>query len=142
MRARLGIEAGSGKPQPLDRPAMDEMLSNDFIHIFEPDKAVPDGLGIDHDGWPMLTLIEAAGLIGADEVLEPCGFDGILESGFDLLASLWKTARPRYVFVALVGADKEVTLKFRHWRGFLLCLFATWMCDPRSFLRQYEIDAT
>ena len=115
----LGIEAGCGEAQALHGPAMQEVLGDDFIHVFKLDEAVPDGLGIDHDDWAMLALIEAAGLVGADEMLEASVFDGILEGGFELLAAMGKAARAGRGLVALVGADEDVMLKFRH-DGFLL----------------------
>jgi hypothetical protein len=89
----------------------------------------------------MLALVEAAGLVGADDVLEAGVLDGILEGRFQLLTALGEAAWPGGGFVALVGADEEVMFEFRHWR-FLLCLFAAPECGPPGFLRQYEIDAT
>jgi len=91
------------------------MFGDDLIHIFDLHKAVPDGLGIDHDDGAVLALVEAAGLVGADEMLETRFFDGVLESGFELLAATGKAARTGGVLVALVGADKKVMLKFRQW---------------------------
>ena len=114
MRAALRVQAGSGEAQALDRAAMQKVFSDDFIHIFELHKAVPDGLGINHDDRAVLALVEAAGLVGADEMLEARIFDGVLEGGFELLAAPGKTAWAGGVLVALVGADKEVMLKFRH----------------------------
>lgn len=110
----FGIEAGAGEPQPLDGAAMDEMLGDNFVHIFKPDEAVPDSLGIDHDRRAMLALVEATGLVGADEVLEAGIFDGVLEGGFELLAASGKTAWAGRGFIALVGADEDMVLKFRH----------------------------
>ena len=115
MRAMLGVQAGSGEAQTLDGAAMDEMFGHNFVHIFELHKAIPDGLGIDHDDGPVLALVEAAGLVGADEMLEARIFDGVLESGLELFAATGKAARTGGVLVALVGADKKVMLKFRQW---------------------------
>lgn len=63
------IEADFGEPETLNRPPVNEVLGDDFIHIFELDKAVPDGLGIDHDHGAVLALVQTTGLIGADDVL-------------------------------------------------------------------------
>jgi len=115
MRAMLRIEAGIGEPQTFHGTAMDEVLAHNFIDIFEPHKTIPDSLGIDDDGRPMLALVEAAGLVGADQMLESCLFNGVLEGGFDLLATLGKTARTVCGLVALVGADEEMVLELRHW---------------------------
>jgi len=142
MRTLLGIEAGAGEAQTLHGAAMDEVFGNDFLYVLKLDEAVPDGLGIDHYGRSVFALIEAAGLVGADEMFEASVFDGILEGGFELLAALGQTTRARRGFVALVGADKYVVLKFWHGFLFLVSFCNGGSCGPRSFLRQYEIDAT
>lgn len=141
MRATLGVQTGSGEAQAFDGTTVDKVLGDDLIHIFDLHEAVPDGFGIDHDDGAMLALVEAAGLVGADEMLETRIFDGVLEGGFQLLAASGKAAWAGCVLVTLVGADKEVMLKFRHWRV-PFPLLSRPMCGPRSFLRQYEINAT
>ena len=132
VRASLCIQAGAGKSKALDWAAMDEVFCDDFIDIFEVDEAVPDGLGIDHHGRAVLALIEAAGLVGADEMLEASVFDGVLEGGFELLAALRETAWTRCGLVALVGADEEVMFEFRQWGEFLLCFFCSGGCAGRA----------
>ena len=82
VRAMLGVEAGCGQAQTFHGAAVDEVLCDDFLHVFQLDEAVPDSLGIDHDRRTMLALVEAAGFVGADEVLEAGIFDGVLEGGF------------------------------------------------------------
>jgi hypothetical protein len=114
----FSIKAGSGQSQPFHRAAMHKVLVDNLIYIFKPDKAIPDSLGIDHNRWTVLALVEAAGLVGADKVLQSSLLDGILEGGFELLTAFGKAAWPRRGFVAFVGADKDVMLKFRHWAGF------------------------
>jgi hypothetical protein len=139
----LGVEAGPGEAQPLHGAAMDEMLGNNFIDVFELDEAVPDGLGINHNRRAVLALIEAAGLIGADEMLEAGIFDRVLECRLQFLAAVRKTAWAGRGFVALIGTDKDVMLKFRHGGFLFLVSFCNGeSCGLRSFLRQYEIDAT
>jgi hypothetical protein len=118
----LGIEAGAGETQALYGAAMEEVFGDDFAHVFKLDEAIPDGLGIDHHRGAVFALIEAAGLIGADKMLEASVFDGIFECGFELLAAAGKAARAGRGFVALIRADKDVVLKFRHGGGFLLRL--------------------
>lgn len=105
---------------------MDEVFSNDLIHIFELHEAVPDGLGIDDHRRTVLALVETAGLVGADEMFESGVFDGILEGGFELLAAVGKAAGTGCGFIALIGADKEMVFEFRHGGGLLsLPRFAT-----------------
>ena len=116
----FGVEAGSWKPKALDGTAVQQMFGDDLIDILELDKAVPDSLGIDDDHGAMLALVEAAGLVGPDHVLEAGTLDGVLEGRFELLAALRKAAWPGGVLVSLVGADEQMMLKFRHWRTSLL----------------------
>jgi hypothetical protein len=65
----LSVQTGSWEAQALDGAAMDEVLGNNFIYIFELHKAIPDSLGIDHNGRSMLALIQASGFVGADKML-------------------------------------------------------------------------
>ena len=90
----VGVDAGVGKAEALDGAAMEEVLLNDLFGIVGVGETVPDGLGInDHDG-AVLALVEAAGFVDADALLEAGGFDGILEGAAEFLA----------VFVAAAGA--------------------------------------
>jgi hypothetical protein len=138
----FSIEAGSGQSQPFHRAAMHKVLVDNLIYIFKPDKAIPDSLGIDHNRWTVLALVEAAGLVGADKMLQSSLFDGILEGGFKLLTAFGKAAWPRRGFVAFVGADKDMVLKCRHGRVFLRLSLSLPCAGGGAFLRQYEIDAT
>jgi hypothetical protein len=92
------------------------VLAYDLVDVFELDEAIPDGLGIDHDDWTVLALIEASGLVGADYVLEPSLFYGVFEGILELLAVAWKTAGTGCRAVALVGADEEMMFKLRQLR--------------------------
>ena len=94
MRAGLGVEAFFGQAEALDRAAADEVLIDDFGGVFGADVTVPDGLRVDDDGGAVLALVEAAGFVHANAVLEAGGFDGILEGAAEFLA----------VFVAAAGA--------------------------------------
>lgn len=80
MRAGLRVQAGFGQPEALHRPVVNEVFGNDLVYIFEVDKTIPDSLGVDHDDRAMLALVEAAGLVSANNMLEASIFDGILKS--------------------------------------------------------------
>jgi hypothetical protein len=133
MRAMFSIEAGGGESQPLHRAAMHQVLVDDLIYIFKPDKAIPDSLGIDHNRRTMLALVETAGLVGADQMLQSSLLDGILEGGFELLTAFGKAAWPGRGFVAFVGADKDMVLKCRHGQDFLRLSLSPSMCGRRGF---------
>jgi hypothetical protein len=114
MGAALGVEAGVGEYQPLDGTAVEEMLVDDLLHVFDMDEAVPDGVGVDDDDGAVLALVETAKLIRADLSLEANAFDGVLERIFQLFAALVAAAWAASVFFPLVGAEEEMVLKLRH----------------------------
>jgi hypothetical protein len=62
----------------------------------------------------MLALVEAAGLVGADVVLEASFLDGILEGRLELFAAAGETAGARGTLVSLVGADEDMAVELRH----------------------------
>ena len=111
MRATLSIQTGIGQAQARHRAAIHQVLADDLGDVFDVHEAVPDGLGIDDDGGAMLALVEAAGLVGADLVLQAGLLDGVLEGGFELLAAPRAAAWTRGALVALVGADEDVVLE-------------------------------
>lgn len=121
VRAMLGIETRAGQSKALHRAAMNQVLGDDLIDVFQVNEPIPDGLGIDHNDGAVLALVKTAGLIGADLVLEAGVLDRVLEGRFELLAAVGKAAWTGGRFVALVGADKEMVFKFRHGEDFLLC---------------------
>ncbi len=45
MGAVVGIEAGFGEAEALDGAAVEDVLGDDLVYVFERDEAVPDGLG-------------------------------------------------------------------------------------------------
>jgi hypothetical protein len=140
VRAPLGVEAGVGEQQPLDRAAVEEMLVDDLRHISNVDKAIPDSVGIDHDDGPMLALVEAAKLVRPDLALQTGVLDGVLERALEFRAVFAGAAWPEGVFFPLVGADEKVVLKLRQRGSFPSP--ARLSCGTQGFLRQYEVDAT
>jgi hypothetical protein len=92
---------------------MEKVLVDDLFHILQLDKTVPDRLGIDDDYGAMLALIEAAGLVGANQVLKTGILDSVLEGGLELFAALRQATGAGCVLIALVGTDEEMVLKFR-----------------------------
>ena len=114
VRTILGIEAGVGQAEAFYRTAVEEVLGDDFLDVFDVDEAVPDGLGIDHDDGAVLTLIEATGLVGSNVVPEAGFLDGVLEGGFEFFAARVEAAGTGGAFVAFVGADEDVMVEFRH----------------------------
>ena len=56
--------------QPLDDLAADEVLVDDLGDVVDGDVTVPDLLGVDDDTHPVLTLVEATGVVRADDLIE------------------------------------------------------------------------
>jgi hypothetical protein len=108
----VGVDAGVGKAEALDGTTVEEVLLDDLFGVAGFGETVPDGVGIDDEDGAMLTLVEAAGLVDADAVLESGGFDGVFERAAELLA-VFEAAAGAGRFVALVEADKEVV--FEEW---------------------------
>ena len=82
VRAMLRIETCAGKSKALHGSAMNQVLGDDFVDVFQVNETIPDGLGIDHNDRAMLALVKTAGLIGADLVLEAGVLDRVLEGRF------------------------------------------------------------
>ena len=114
MWALLSVEAGVGQAEAFYRTAVEEVLGDDFLDVFDVDEAVPDGLGVDHDDGAVFALIEATGLVGSNVVPEAGFLDGVLEGGFEFFTAIGKAAWTRGAFIALVGANEDVVVKFRH----------------------------
>jgi hypothetical protein len=106
MGAALGVEAGVSEHEPLDGAAVEEVFVDDLLHIFYIDRAVPDGVGIDHDDGAVFTVVEATKLVGPDFALQTGVLDGVLECPLQLLTALAATAWPGGVLFPLIGADE------------------------------------
>lgn len=97
-----------------DDLALDDMPFHDLGHIGFRAYPVPDPFRIDDDARPHFAMVEASGLVGADSSFEiqPLGF--ALEMGVELFRTQIGTAAARIVLGTLVGANKDMTLKWRH----------------------------
>ncbi len=60
--------------RPSTRCSLDDLLDVTRVYV-----AIPDGLGVDDDDRAVLALIEAAGLVGPDFMLQAGIFDRIFE---------------------------------------------------------------
>ena len=110
----LGVEAGFGKAEALDRAAMQDVLGDDLVYVLELDESIPDGLGVDDDYGAVLALIEAAGLIGSDGVLEACLLEGFFEGIFEFFATAGPATGTGGGVIALVGADEDMVVEPGH----------------------------
>jgi hypothetical protein len=70
MLTSCSIYAGIPKSEALNRRATDNVAVNDFVYICHGYASIPDRVRIDHEIGPVLTLVEAARLIGSNSPLQ------------------------------------------------------------------------
>jgi len=136
--AMLGVEAGVGEAEARDRTVVKEVFGDDLLDIASVDVAVPDGFGIDDDYRTVFTLVETAGFVGANMVLETRFLNGVFERCFELLTSLRKAAGTGGGFVTLVRADEDVVVEF--WQSVVPYLLMR--CNSLSFLSLLKMRCT
>jgi len=116
MRARLGIDAAIGEPQPLDGTAGDQMLFNDLSCVFGAHATVPDRLRIDHNGGAVLALIETEGFVDADAVGNSRSFSQLLQLGVQFAFAIRGAGRAGCSGGTNVVANEDVVFKRRQAR--------------------------
>src|SRR5260370_629493 len=95
------------------RLAADQVPFDVLVHVGFGDVDVPDALGIDDNAAASRAVVEAAGLVGADLLVEPARAQRFLELLQDPRRSLARAVALGIVGVALVEADEEVLLERR-----------------------------
>jgi hypothetical protein len=111
MRAGLGVDALVGKAQAFHRTTVDQVLLHNLRGIFGFHVPVPNRFGIYNDGWPVLALIEAAGLVDANGTSQARGLGQLLQLRVQFALSIRGARRPWRAFRADVVADKNVAFK-------------------------------
>jgi hypothetical protein len=111
----IGIDAAFRQAQAFDRATLNEVLFYDFFGVLGVSETIPDRFGVDHQDGSVLALVQAAGLVDANAMLEAGFFDGVFECAAELLAVFVGAAWPGGGFVAFVEADEDVM--FEVWHG-------------------------
>jgi hypothetical protein len=112
--AGFRVEAGISDAEALDRAAGDQVLGDDFIGVFGFDSAIPHGIGVDDNGWSVLALVEAAGLIDANAASQS-GFAGKLrEAGVNRALAVGSAGRTGRIGGADVDTDEDVAFECWH----------------------------
>jgi len=111
MRAGFAVDAFVGDTQTLDRPAMHEVFLHNLRRVFGPHASIPDRIRINHDRWPMLALIEAAGLVDAHFSAEAGVLGLLLQHGEKLAFAIFGAGRAWSALGAHIVADENVTFK-------------------------------
>lgn len=88
MRARLRIQTRIRNPQPLHRPAANQVLSHNLFRILRLHVPVPHRLGIHHHRGPVLALVQAAGLVDPHPAAQPGLFRELLQPRMQLAFSI------------------------------------------------------
>lgn len=113
VRANGGVEAVVCDEKALDGTAADEVFADDLGNIFDLDPTVPDGFRVDDDGWAMLALLKASGLVDADAGDETGSLCSVLEGRVELTLAVGGAGTARTARLANIGTDEDVALEFR-----------------------------
>src|SRR5688572_17899940 len=84
----LAVQLRVRDAELFDHAAVDDRFFDDPRYVSEFHAAVPNRLGVDHDGWAELALIEAAGRVGSDQGLESALFNLLFERLLQGLATV------------------------------------------------------
>lgn len=108
------VQAAFGNQEIIEDFSSQDRFGDDPGYVFGGDPAIPDSLGIDHDGRSVLALVEAARMIGPgqgpESGLPELELEGILER----LEARRVAATPLVARVADVTADENVVREGRH----------------------------
>ena len=107
----------AGHQEPIDDFAVHDMALHDLSHVGLRPDPVPDPLRVDHNTGPVLTMIQAPGLIRAHGPLQSQPLHLFLEEGLQPLGAAIRTATLRIALRPLVHADENVMLKCGHRLG-------------------------
>lgn len=113
MRTTLHIEAGVRNDEPLHRSIPHNVIFQNLLHIRRLHPAIPDRFRIHHHRRSVLALIKASGFIRSHLPFQSprchTGLEELVNFGpRGITRSFGMSLRP------LVGADEDVSLKFRH----------------------------
>jgi hypothetical protein len=114
MRTRRVIETRVRDHQIVEDLTAEDGFGNDPGYVLDRDVAIPDSLGINHDGRPMLALFEAAGMVGADQRAESGLFQLLLERLAQRLLPFGIAAAARVARRTDIAADENVMGERRH----------------------------
>ena len=113
MGTRFGVDAAIGKAEALDRAARHEVLFDDLGCVFRAHKAIPDCLGIDHYGGPVLALIQTKGLVDTNAIGQPSSLGELLQLGMQFAFPIGGARGPGRAGGPNVVADENMMLKGR-----------------------------
>jgi len=111
MRASGRIQAVFGQDEAFDRLSAYQMLVDNLLDVPGLDKAIPDGLGIDHDGGSVLALFEATGFVDADAIAQSGVFCGVFQHFVQVVRPVRSTGWAGAPWLPHVGTDEDMAFK-------------------------------
>ena len=108
------VQAAFGNQEIIEDFSSQDRFGDDPGYVFGGDPAIPDSLGIDHDGRSVLALVEAARMIGPGQGPESGLPEFELEGILERLEARRVAATPLVARVADVTADENVVREGRH----------------------------
>ena len=108
------VQTAFGNQEIVEDFSSQDRFRDDPGNVLEGDSAIPDSLGIDHDGRSMLALVEAARVIGPGQSAEAGLPEFDLESILERLEPLGVAAAPLVARITNVTADENVVREGRH----------------------------
>src|SRR5262249_52960008 len=97
-----------------DWDVIHDVRLNNLSHIFRLHLAVPHCFRIDDHRWPMLTLVEASGFVGAYGTFETALGDRRLEELRQVASGSFGAAAASAARLALVDTDEDMLSEFGH----------------------------
>jgi hypothetical protein len=111
MGAAFGIDAAIGEAQAFDGLSADQVLLHDLSRIRRLHMAVPNRLRVNHNGGPMLALVETAGFIDAHRRAQPCGLGQLLQLRVQFAFSIGGARGARRIGRTGVQTHKNMAFK-------------------------------
>jgi hypothetical protein len=114
MRTGRIIEAGINDQEIVQNLAFHDRLLDDSWYVFDRHLPIPNPLGIDHDGRPMLALIETASAIGSHQRASPDATEFLLKRIAKRGFATGIAGAARMIGSALIATDKQMACKGWH----------------------------
>ena len=89
--------------------AFDDVALHDFRHVGFGFDLIPHAFGIDHDAWPLGTMIETSGFIGAYDVFQVQPLRFLFKMGVERLRSKLGATPTGIVGAPLVCTDENMS---------------------------------
>ena len=114
MLACWSIDAVISQPQSLYRNAPGDVRFDDLSYVLRANAAIPDLVRINHDVRSVLTLIQAAGFVGANACLKVARRNRLLEGSVQIGVAAGIATRPRAPRLTPIRTNKDMVFEVSH----------------------------